>query len=426
MRLGEIDKLYRDKRVLYERAIRQVRECISDIIKDFSVEGLFRVSGVEQRVKSLDSLKRKAYDKSIPKDQIFEKITDVAGIRIIVNNLSDIHKLVEKIKASSKIHYNETSYEDKIAMPLETGYRAIHFIVHVEVEFKGTTHKIPCEIQVHTLLQNSWAILTHYDIYKQSNGLPAIIQKLSRRFADQLAVLDEIAQDIRDELSREVEPAGIVEDKEPLTKQSIGFIFYELFGKKPQEYELQSALNELKDAGLSRVKDLKRHLPNEEVRTRLDTLHRKFFGGWAIDDVDTLIWGTKVMVTGNRAYAEFVEKIKSEWQDIERIARSEALSELPETIEELVEDLIDAREVDVGFLEALRELGGVSECKLCRQDIFEPYQAYEALCDYYSKESNELLDVLHDMYANGIVECEDSSHSGLCLHCAHLLHSDNT
>ncbi len=426
MRLGEIDKLYRDKRVLYDRAMRQVEECISDIVKDFTADGLFRVVRVEKRRKSLDSLKRKAYEKSIPIDQIFEKITDMGGIRIVVNNLSDVHKLVEKIKASSKLHFDESSYEDKVAIPLESGYRAIHFIVYVEVELKGKPYKIPCEIQGCTLFQDSWSVLVHQDIYKGPKDLPPVIQKLSRRLADQLAVLDEIAQDIRDELSKQAEPYGATGDEEPLTKQSIGIIFYELFGKKPYEYELQFALNELKDVGLSKVEDLKRYLPNEEVRRRLDALHRRFFGDWAIGDMDTLIWGIKATVIGDRAYAEFVEEVKGEWEEVESIARREALSGLPQTVDELIEELENAREINIGLLDGLKELGGMSDCDICGQDIFEPDQAYEALCGHYDRECPALLDLLYDICANGVLECEDASHSGLCLHCAHLLYSDNT
>jgi len=427
MRLGEFDNLYKEKRELYERALRQVADCIDDIRKDFAADKLFRVSVIPQRIKSLDSLKVKAYEKSISiSSEIFEKILDIAGLRIVVNNLCDIPRLIEKIKLSSKLHYDDSSYEDKIKVPLESGYRAIHFIVYTDVEFKGRTYKIPCEIQVHTLFQHSWSVLTHDDIYKGPRDLPTVIQKLPRRLADQLAGLDEIAQDIRDELSKEVEPPRVVGDDAPLIKESISFIVYELFNSKPPEYVLQSALNELSDIGLHTVGDLKHNLPDTKVIERLNMLHQRFFGNWPIDDIDKLIWGTKVKVVGNRAYAEFVDRVKDEWEEIERITRRESLSALPDTIDELIEDLQDTHSIDHGLWESLKELGALIECELCGEYILEPYKAYETICEHYGEDHPELTDLFYEICGDGGAECEDADHSGLCPHCAHLLYSEHT
>jgi ppGpp synthetase/RelA/SpoT-type nucleotidyltranferase len=428
LKLGEIDKLYTNNIELYRRAMRDAEECINDIIKDFAAEGLFRVlHPVEARLKSLNSLKKNVYKESVPLDQILKKIRDIAGIRVVVNNLSDVYRLVEKVKASSKLKYDKLSYEDKIANPPKSGYRAVHFIVYVKVEYKGETYNIPCEIQVRTLLQDSWAVLSHTDIYKGPDDIPPVIQKLSLRLADMLAVLDQVAQDIRDELSKEMEPSGTIEDEEPLTKQAIGIVFYEIFGEKPQEYELQSAFNELKDVGLSKVGDLKNHLPDERIKVNLDTLHQRFFNGWPISDMDSLVWGVKVKLIGDSAYAEFVERVKGEWQEVVHQSRGETLYDLPKTIDELIKYLQDELDLDVGFFDALKELDGLGECDLCGENILEPYRAYEALCDHYNMERSELLDLLNNICWQGtIVECEDTDHSGLCPHCAHLLYSDNT
>src|SRR5262249_47864668 len=59
---------------------------------------------------------------------------------------------------------------------------------------------VRCEIQVRTLLQHAWGELTHEDTYKPGVKVPELIKVLSKRLATTLAVLDEIAQDLRNEL----------------------------------------------------------------------------------------------------------------------------------------------------------------------------------------------------------------------------------
>ena len=429
----ELDKLYYERKELYERAIREVEECIEDIVKDFAGDKLFRVDRISNRLKRLNSVKWKAYTESIPfTEDVFDKITDIAGVRVVVNNLQDIQKVTDKIKESKKIHYDETSYKDKITIPDESGYRGVHFNVFVDVEHKGAMQRIPCEVQIRTLFQDGWAILSHRDIYKNVEDIPPIINKLSRRLADQLAVMDDIAQDIREELSREVEPLALEDDKVPITKQAIALIYYELFDEKASEFELQISLKELTELGIPTVEELKKRLPKADVKKKLDKLNRKYFGGWKIHNTDLLVWGVKVMLSGDRAYREFIDKTKKEWDEAVSIARGEILSELPETIEELIKDIKDGN-LGIEFYVALEELGGMRECGLCGTSIFVPDIASEVLSEHYETEDDEkitkLTDSLYILYADGAggeIECEDADHSGLCPHCAHLIYDKNT
>ena len=58
------------------------------------------------------------------------------------------------------------------------------------------------ELQVRTLLQDGWGELTHEDTYKPGVELPPLVTTLSRRMADLLATVDDLAQDLRQELDR--------------------------------------------------------------------------------------------------------------------------------------------------------------------------------------------------------------------------------
>jgi hypothetical protein len=65
-------------------------------------------------------------------------------------------------------------------------------------------HATRVELQIRTRLQDSWGELTHEDTYKPEMEMPPIVEPLARRMADILAVVDDIAQDIRDELDRKL------------------------------------------------------------------------------------------------------------------------------------------------------------------------------------------------------------------------------
>ena len=98
-----LDELYFEKKDLYERAIRAVEECINDIVKDFAGDRLFRVDRIAKRLKKLNSLKWKAYTDSIPlNEEAFDKITDIAGVRVIVNNLQDIQKIIDSVSGDAR------------------------------------------------------------------------------------------------------------------------------------------------------------------------------------------------------------------------------------------------------------------------------------------------------------------------------------
>jgi hypothetical protein len=106
--------------------------------------------------------------------------------------------------------------DDYIKAPKDSGYRALSLLVGVPVAVGDRTEPITCEIQIRTLLQHAWGELTHEDTYKPEMKTPELIVILSKRLANTLAVLDEIAQDIRNELDKlEVDQAAPLTMPEP-------------------------------------------------------------------------------------------------------------------------------------------------------------------------------------------------------------------
>lgn len=138
-------------------------------------------------------------------DDIPAVIDDLVGMRLTCTNLRDIEMVQLALESlpprSSKrraLGLDPDSERDYVENPKQSGYRGWH--VNLDVQHEGGP--ITCELQVRTLLQDSWGELTHEDTYSKAGESPPLVEVLSTRMADLLATLDDIAEDLRNELDR--------------------------------------------------------------------------------------------------------------------------------------------------------------------------------------------------------------------------------
>ena len=104
------------------------------------------------------------------------------------------------------------------------------------------------------------------------------------------------------------------------------------------------------------------------------------------------------------------------------VVRGEALSGMPETIEEFME-MLKSRSVPT---EALKELGGIENCHRCGAEIIRTEQAAEAVFNYYNKDNTDLdedLGILFWEYCDDEVESVD--HNGVCQYCGYQMSKDD-
>jgi len=213
--LKEFDRLY-EKGLIgrFRPALTNLTSALNALLDDkFPASQRLRLRVEAGRIKSPNRLLLKAqtpkYHNLIsgPSD-IMGVIPDIVGTRVTCNTVSDVYKVVDAIKACatnqdparSLLKMDEDWEDDYIKTPKESGYRAINLIVGIPVPVGGTMTPIRCEIQIRTLLQHAWGELTHEDTYKPGVKVPELVQTLSKRLATTLAVMDEIAQDLRNEL----------------------------------------------------------------------------------------------------------------------------------------------------------------------------------------------------------------------------------
>ena len=190
-----------------DRAMDALQRELDDALPD---RDLARIRSLSARVKSKRRTWRKVsqtrYRQRIETvDDIPRIIDDLVGMRLTCTNLRDIEMVQVALENLPRrpgrrrpLGLDPDSERDYIEQPKQSGYRGWHVNLNVHHDDVPVT----CELQVRTLLQDSWGELTHEDTYSKAGESPPLVEVLSTRMADLLATLDDIAEDLRNELDR--------------------------------------------------------------------------------------------------------------------------------------------------------------------------------------------------------------------------------
>ncbi|EIT84608.1 GTP pyrophosphokinase [Fictibacillus macauensis ZFHKF-1] len=153
---------------------------------------------VTGRVKPINSILNKAWQKNIPLDKIEEEIQDIAGLRIMCQFTDDITTVITMLRRRNDLTIVEE--RDYIANKKPSGYRSYHIVVSYPVQTLQGERKLLVEIQVRTLAMNFWATIEHSLNYKYQGQIPKDIQLRLQRSAEAASRLDEEMAEIRGEV----------------------------------------------------------------------------------------------------------------------------------------------------------------------------------------------------------------------------------
>lgn len=183
----DLIRLFVDRRGLYQRLAAEIADILRQELKAAGVE----FSNVTHRGKSLasflDKLERKKYSHPL------EEIRDLAGVRVVHLYASDL-SLVEEIISRE---FSVEERVDKLAGHGDDrfGYGATHYAVKLSSRSSSVRYDelrcLYCEIQVRTILQDAWAVVSHHLVYKRESDIPHSL----RRRINSLAGLFETADD---------------------------------------------------------------------------------------------------------------------------------------------------------------------------------------------------------------------------------------
>ena len=196
-------------------ALVEVEAQLDTVLHDALAErDLARIRRPAGRVKSKPRTWRKLRSERyagriVDLDDIPAVLDDLVGVRLTCTNRRDIEVVQEVLDAlpaadegPGRLWMDRDSIRDYLTEPRPSGYRGWHVNLGLGRGGSGPRSSVTCELQVRTLLQDGWGELTHEDTYKKDGELPPLVEVLSRRLADLLSTIDDIAEDLREEFDR--------------------------------------------------------------------------------------------------------------------------------------------------------------------------------------------------------------------------------
>ena len=177
----------------------------------FEGEGI-RVTQVESRPKEPASLRRKISQKYTGLMSC-DEVDDLCGVRVVLYYQSDLERARDLISEDFEI-VSEDLHEAE--NPEVFGYQSRHHTIRIKAPRDGVREwkrfqGLKAEVQVRTVLQHAWALISHELDYNREEAVPAKTKrKLSRLSAlleladEQFDVYRELAESVRDKYREEI------------------------------------------------------------------------------------------------------------------------------------------------------------------------------------------------------------------------------
>jgi putative GTP pyrophosphokinase len=215
---------YNELRPQYLSFTEKLKKLLEDLLGELAVDYHL----IESRAKEIKSFEEKIKRKEGAYKDIID-ITDLSGIRIIVYYNDDIKKIVDLISAEFEIDSANSLIKGNEYNPNEFGYLSSHIVCKIGKSRKNLAEwkkfsAFKTEIQIRTVLQHSWASISHTLQYKTKQDIPEVLQRKLFRLAGLFELADEQFTGIRDDhrrLSEDIKSEDISKSDRELNLLSI-------------------------------------------------------------------------------------------------------------------------------------------------------------------------------------------------------------
>ena len=227
---------YKELMAYYRCAIMEVETKFKVLNEELSLEyDRNPIETIKCRLKSLDSiadkLKRNGLDLTV--DNIENTLSDVAGVRVICGNPSDIYKIASAFLRQDDITLIKE--KDYMKNPKPNGYRSLHLIVEIPIFLHDKKKVMRVEVQFRTISMDWWASLEHKIRYKKGLEIPEAISRELYECAEQAAFLDARMEQIQTVI--ETENNEDIEEEKIQDKLSFDEAIKKAENKQKESYE---------------------------------------------------------------------------------------------------------------------------------------------------------------------------------------------
>lgn len=182
---------YKGMILLYRGALKEMTTKLEILGDECRFSNRYNpIRTIEQRIKTDESIVRKLQrkGKEISVDNIQAYVEDVAGMKILCRNTTDIYHVVDLIHSMQDVEVlREKDYQ---LDPKMSGYRSYHMIVAVPVTLSGKTVTAKVELQIHTMAMDVWAELEYEIGFKCRREVSEQVLKDLRECADLIQYVD--------------------------------------------------------------------------------------------------------------------------------------------------------------------------------------------------------------------------------------------
>jgi putative GTP pyrophosphokinase len=269
---------YRNTYPQYQRFTNRLQTLLEELLQSEHIK-----FNLEHRTKDVDHFREKLTRPGKSYSNPVNEITDLCGIRIILYRISDVPSVVSILKKEFCIDDKNSVYKAEELKVDQFGYTSVHLVISllerraVLSEWRQFEH-FKAEIQVRTILQHAWAVISHEFDYKVGADIP----REFRRRLFRLSALFELADEELDHLVNEIQKTienykksldqGITEielnvDSLRTYIESAEEVQYwqgqvgRIAGKQPANWgDLSQDIKVAKHCGLTNIEDIKKLL----------------------------------------------------------------------------------------------------------------------------------------------------------------------
>ena len=176
---------------LYDSALKEINTKIEILNGEFvHIYGHTPIEHIKSRLKTPESIvkKLKLDGQEVTIDNMVEKLSDIAGIRIICSFTSDIYQIAQIIAGQRDV--TVLHVKDYIKYPKPNGYKSYHMVVTVPVYLSDGAVETKVEIQIRSVAMDFWASLEHKIAYKFEGNAPENLLMELKDCADMVDMLD--------------------------------------------------------------------------------------------------------------------------------------------------------------------------------------------------------------------------------------------